>query len=453
MNQKLPIKSIASLPKAEAKPLSRTELASSDNSEHLESGKHDYDREGWRSNLSAINSWAEPFLKDGLRIATEDFNQACQLASQARWLAGRDVWNGWAHSMLKLKSVLEGSQLWYVNTLGEGANEETKTWMALAEGIFSSTTLMRGDEGYIDFEQFLFPSNVWFVDASFTGESRFQGAKFFGDAHFNRSKFIGKANFRNVTFNGHAYFRETRIVGNSSFGACAFFGNALFDRATFTGGTAFNNSRFGALTDFSSANFIGDATFEEVEFTGDASFEDTRFAGTAWFPRSSFTGNTAFSNSIMIGDAWFSDTLFVGNVLFDETKFPCNSRFENAQFCGLSSFKNAEFSDNTQFNSARFTGETELAADSLPDTAEINTITITGPMRKEREKIELEEMFPSLTRNASTSLEGTDFKSVPDFQGVKMVEQPDVADMSVDDPIKTQHDWDGSKKKSRDPLG
>jgi len=440
MNQNLPLKSVSSV------------SAHDDISQPMPAPQPSptFARDNWHGELLALNPWATVFLKDGLRIATEEFHQASQLASQARWLAGRQVWNGWANSMVALKSNLEGSQLWYVNTLGEGANEETKTWLALAEGIFSSLTLIRGNDGYIDFEQFIFPSHTWFVDASFTGESRFAGAKFLGNAYFNRSKFIGKANFCDTIFNGHAHFREARFTGNSRFQNCTFHGDAILDRTTFTGGTTFSQSKFGGVTDFTQANFVGDATYEQVEFTGDATFSDSRFAGTAWFPKCSFIGNTTFSKSLMIGDAWFSETNFIGNVLFDETKFPCNSRFENAQFCGLSSFKNAEFSDNTQFNSARFIGETELAADSLPDTAEINTITITGPMRKEREKIELDEMFPSLARNASTSLEGTDFKSVPDFQGVTMDEPPSVSDMSVADPIKTQHDWDGSKKKSRD---
>ena len=409
-----------------------------------------FDSDGWHAELWILNPWAEPFLKDGLQIATEEFNQTCLLASRARWLAGNAVWNGWAQGMLALKSKLEAAQLWYVSALGEGANDETKAWLAAAEAVFSTLTLERGNDGYIDFEGFIFPSNAWFVESSFTGETRFQNARFHGDAHFSRTRFIGKSSFEQVFFNGHARFREAKFTGNSRFTQCAFCGDAEFDRATFTGGTDFNHSKFGGLTNFNGSNFIGDATYEEVEFTGDASFSETRFAGTAWFPRCSFIGNTIFTSSVMIGDAWFSDTNFIGNVLFDDTKFPCNSRFENARFCGLSSFKNAEFSDSTQFSSANFVGETELAADSLPESAEINSITITGPLRKEREEIELQELFPSLTRNAETSLDGTEFQSVPDFQGVKMDEQPSAADMSVADPLQTQQDGVHEGKKDID---
>ena len=412
-----------------------------------------FPRKRWFEDLLKLNPWAEVFLKDGLRIATDDFAPACQLASRARWLAGPAIWNGWAQEMLGMKSTLEAAQLWYIDQLGEGANEETKSWLALANSVFSSLTLERGQEGYIDFTGFIFPGTVWFNDTSFIGETRLTGAKFHSDVHFNRAKFVGQANFRGLIVNGIAHFRESRFTGTADFQDCSFLSDAEFDQTVFTGGNNFNNTSFVGSTSFSNARFIGDATYEDARFTGDALFVDTRFAGTAWFPRTNFVGNSSFKNSVMIGDAWFSDAVFVGNVSFDGTRFPCNSRFENAQFCGLSSFKDAEFSDNTQFTSAKFVGETELAADSLPASAEINTISITGPMRKEREKLELDELFPSLVKNASTSLEGAEFHEVPDFQGTKIDEPPSVARMTVVDPIKTRHDWDGFKKKEPRPVG
>ena len=129
-----------------------------------------FPRDSWQEELRAVNPWAEPFLKDGLQIATDKFTHSCKLASRARWLAGRDVWNHWADKMLELKGVLEKAQLWYQDENGQGGNEETQSWLALADAIFSSHSFARGSDGYINFEGFVFPATTWFVDVSFTGE-------------------------------------------------------------------------------------------------------------------------------------------------------------------------------------------------------------------------------------------------------------------------------------------
>lgn len=412
--------------------------------------KSEFNYNDWRDALLKLNPWAKDYLKDGIGTATEKFSEACLLASQARWLAGSDIWNGWADGMLAQRRSLEAAQLWYVGVNGEGANDETRAWLALADCVFSGLTLERGRDGCVNFEGFVFPSTAWFVDTLFTGEIRMRGAKFLSASHFSRARFIGKADFENAQFHGHARFKENSFTGSADFAGAEFHGDAHFERTIFTGGTNFNAGQFNGETNFSDCRFIGDATYEDVKFTGDVAFKDVQFAGTSWFPRASFVGHANFSGAVMTGDAWFSNSKFVGNVLFDETKFPYNSRFENAEFLGLASFRNAEFSDNTVFAHASFTGETGLDAESLPETAEVNTITITGPLREERERMEMEEKFPSLVKQSGTTLEGAEFKNAPDFEGAKSEAPPKLDDMTVVDPIKNQHDWDGSKKKSRD---
>ena len=394
-----------------------------------------FPQDNWHEDLLAVNPWAASFLKDGLQIATDEFSQKCKQASHARWLAGTDVWNHWADKMLELKGILEQAQLWYQDENGEGTNDETKSWLALADAIFSSLVLKRGKDGYIDFESFVFPAATWFVDAQFIGEIHFQNAKFYGDAHFDRTKFIGKTNFTKTIFNGQAMFRNMSFTGHVTFEATCFFGNAQFGKTKFMGGTNFNLSVFNGSTDFSGTQFVGDGMYENVIFTGDVTFAHSRFAGTAWFPSASFIGNTDFSNALMIGDAWFSDVKFIGNAQFDRTKFPFNARFDNAHFSGITSFQDAEFSDNTSFAHSRFVGETGLDANALPETAEINTISITGPMRKEREQIKFNEMFPSLQRNTTSLLDGTQFKPTSNFGHAKVDTPQAVEDMASVIPV------------------
>ena len=148
---------------------------------------------------------------------------------------------------------------------------------------------------------FLFPQDVEFRSATFSGDAYFENATFFGSTCFSDASFSGHALFENAIF----------------FGA-----RALFSGVTFAGDAFFRGATFSGDTVFSSANFSGPADFRDATLSGeDTSFDSAAFCNAAFFRRTTISGRVSFGSARFFRNVYFSNATFASSTRFRAVRF------------------------------------------------------------------------------------------------------------------------------------
>jgi len=130
------------------------------------------------------------------------------------FLSGREAWNAWVGEKLAERKAMERDGRWSAacNWRGEvePLNDETRAWLESCKADFSHCFLsiknkndhasdeevttrcddtagkklveISGDR--IDFGDYIFPGEVLFYSANFSGATRFEGTSFCSTAHF-----------------------------------------------------------------------------------------------------------------------------------------------------------------------------------------------------------------------------------------------------------------------------
>ncbi len=292
----------------------------------------------------------------------------------ALFLQGRETWNAWAETMLAGRRALEADGCWEAkrNSSGrlEPANAKTDGWMKSASASFSfcffrvmAEELASGTEeaeegdkparpagktvqvenGSVDFDGFIFPGDVWFDNASFSGDASFNGATFLGNVRFDNAAFLGSAWFNNAVFSGYTRFNGAAFAGNAWLDSAAFAGSARFDGTSFSGNAFFGSAKFSSSASFSDTRFLGYSSFGSTTFSGGVRFYEASFSGTAWF------NNTAFQNR-----ADFELARFEKKAVFDGIEAERAFKLTGAAFAELPVFSQAEFKQAPDLTDVRF---------------------------------------------------------------------------------------------------
>jgi uncharacterized protein YjbI with pentapeptide repeats len=184
-----------------------------------------------------------------------------------------------------------------------------------------------------DFNDFIFPCTVSFMEATFSEPAIFSGAIFSGAAEFSRAIFSKYAVFHRATFSGAAEF------GEATFSGTAEQGSAMFTWVTFSGDTRFNDATFSQHTSFHEATFSLGASFDKVVFDMRANFKEVTFKGVL---------SCQYA-------------VFLGQTVWDESQFSKTADFSHSQFLNVSSFMNCGFKSKVDFDRVAF----GKAADTL----------------------------------------------------------------------------------------
>jgi len=202
--------------------------------------------------------------------------------SMALYKKGVEAWNIWANDMLAKKAKLVEDKQWQITASGDGANKETKEWIAESEVDFSNCVF----GGHNNFKDFIFPNKVKFIRTTFKNDVNFEEAKFRGEASFYNAKFYGNAWLKKVIFSNNAVFDKVEFSGYARFHEAIFNGDALFDQISFKG-----------FADFSGTQFKNEISFIAIHGNGYFSFKNTKFYLVPDFNQAHFTEAPQFDNS------------------------------------------------------------------------------------------------------------------------------------------------------------
>lgn len=179
----------------------------------------------------------------------------------------------------------------------------------------------------IDFSEFEFKKDVYFIEAEFSGKN----------TSFSEIEFLGYTSFERATFSGKdVRFVATEFLrGDVNFDGAEFLAEQIcFDLAKFSGRiTSFWGARFsGKYTSFLLAEFSGEITiFREAKFLCEnTSFCDATFAGanTDFSIAQFLGGKTDFSGVSFPGRTLeFYYARFENKILFDKTYFEAKTNF------------------------------------------------------------------------------------------------------------------------------
>ena len=112
----------------------------------------------------------------------------------------------------------------------------------------------------------VFPVEVSFSSATFSGYASFGRATFSRDADFSYAMFSGAAFFRRVTFSRSAFLSSATFSGDADFSYATFSGAALFRSAKLNRSADFRSVSFARLGDFSKCDIKGSLTFNALKF-------------------------------------------------------------------------------------------------------------------------------------------------------------------------------------------
>ncbi|MBO6549041.1 MAG: pentapeptide repeat-containing protein [Rhizobiales bacterium] len=289
-----------------------------------------------------------------------------------RFLEGREVWNKWAEDMLVRKEELEKAGKWkvdrdvlYGNIRSLDKREpKIQSWLDEAFVNFSNlkfknsqVSVIREFGGvkeknftggfrsqpypgkYIDFDGFIFPSDVsfenslfnedvYFCNAIFKAVVSFSKAIFDGGAHFGDTRFIDVSIFEEAIFIGSAYFNEAKFISNVSFRGVIFEHGMQFSKVRFKGVSIFKKAVTEDNAFFGNARFFKSADFSEIVFKRRAFFGDVVFKSKAIFHKSVFLGDAYFHKICVSGNAHFSNADFEKNLYFAHSQFKSSTNFE-----------------------------------------------------------------------------------------------------------------------------
>jgi hypothetical protein len=304
----------------------------------------------------------------------------------ALFLKGKDAWNAWAEEMLAQRKALEESGAWQsdITPLAEPTPENAATlhWMDRARvDFFWIRLIATGQPGaadensnsnsweantisleadVLDFEQFIFPSNVYFYHATFSG-----------DAEFSRATFHGFASFEGATFCGDATFKYS-----------TFISDAKFSSTSFSGSTYFDSSRFGGYAWFDGATIISFTWFFNVTFSGDARFDGATFGKDAWFHEATFSGDAQFGGATFSGDANFNRATFSGDANFNLANFEKPVRWKDASFEKAAQFTSLRSNTSFALKDTGFAQPPDFSEAQFHVPPVLDDMTVANPVRR-----------------------------------------------------------------------
>jgi uncharacterized protein YjbI with pentapeptide repeats len=152
-------------------------------------------------------------------------------------------------------------------------DEKAEAWdfsgFVFPEGIEASNITPVRDEK----DKPLFPVQVNFSGATFSGSADFSYATFSGVAFFFSATFSGSADFSDATFSGNAYFRSATFSRDADFRSATFSGSAYFHFAIFREATDFRSATFSQTAYFLIATFNESVYFNNASFAKLGDFE------------------------------------------------------------------------------------------------------------------------------------------------------------------------------------
>ncbi len=294
---------------------------------------------------------------------------------------GKDAWNKWAQGLLAEKQGIIHSLggNWPVkddwdndinNCLIISDNPTVQSWLDKARVNFSEMTFGSSDSTELtndtlpisshklDFESFIFPSEVVFKQTKFNIEVDFKECKFEGHAWFDRCQFLEKIEFARARFKGMISFNRSKFVDSVGFEVVLFEGKAFFNELAFELGVSFNEAIFKKSVGFNKTRFCAFSNFSAATFHDRTYFINAEFIERVYFNKANFKEITKISDAVFRSGVDFSNVTFEDFILFRRSKF-----YTELIFTGVSSDKLIDFSDAQFF---KFVPDFTLLADSFP---------------------------------------------------------------------------------------
>lgn len=324
--------------------------------------------------------------------------ERARAAEKAKTGEGAKVWNAWTEDMLAKKAELERTGQ------RESDQDAQNAWRKAAAANFSKHVFQDAD----------------FSGCEFPGDASFRNATFKGAARFERATFEGAAGFAKATFEGEARFGDAMFVEYAGFAHAKFVKYAGFGGATFEGYAGFEWTRFEGNAGLTRAAFKGDAWFSYAQFEGEARFKGATFQGAAWFEGARFKGNAELTS------AAFKEAARFGGATFEE-----DARFESATFEEDADFRGAIFQAAARFDRARFEAFARFVAARFKGSARFPNATFLGGGRFDRANFEERSLFRAAKSDRGFSVDGADFREVPDFTQANFTEAPRFDDAHI----------------------
>ncbi|MGB1159153.1 MAG: pentapeptide repeat-containing protein [Porticoccaceae bacterium] len=213
-------------------------------------------------------------------------------------LMSRDIWNAWAFSKLRdeQKVILKDERPDLIQGLQD--------WEKISKDTYQRFKSCKK----------LFPSleqGIVFTEIDFIEDTRFENFIFPCDVIFNKAKFSGIANFNNAIFFGNAIFRDTIFSKEIDFCEVIFSKRCIFRRSIFSTNTFFTRAEFNFV------DFIDTVCDSTIFFVG------TKFNHFSYF------GDCEFHGSCRLREARFEKEypIFEGIVLDEKTTITAKEEY------------------------------------------------------------------------------------------------------------------------------
>lgn len=198
-----------------------------------------------------------------------------------------------------------------------------------------------------DFQQFIFPGDVLFLDAVFVR------AVSFDEAHFTCG----------VIFSHVVFKEDTTIQGVKSFGDISFVSCKFSKYTSFTGLNCKTNVHF------HDCDNVDEFYFDNCEVHGSTEFNSIAFRSIAHF------NGSKFGNKNLPSFKKLDTYMYESGVSFDGSKFEEQLNFMNVYVSQIANFNNVRFCDKSMFSGTEFTLPPTFHGASIhQDTSFLNTV-------------------------------------------------------------------------------
>ncbi|GAA6213218.1 hypothetical protein NBRC116602_29590 [Hyphomicrobiales bacterium 4NK60-0047b] len=295
-----------------------------------------------------------------------------------RFLQGREIWNKWARKKLEDKKKLLNSGKWEVDNVlvltgdkagknyTKSSNPETQEWLEeclvdFSNFIFSKKKFVIPrfqnnidqakkinpsfrenfiEQGYIDFSNYIFPSDLDFSNTHFCFPTSMNGASYHGLVNFSNCRFYERSHFFNVAFNKQAHFENAKFFKEIIFDEFKFDKFVFLNEVKFFDDVKFSNGIFNDFVDFADVIFEGSSNFGETKFNRNSNFTKSKFHKEVLFNLAEFNGYTAFE-----------DVNFKSNASFLAIKSTSHFSLESCKFnSGIPNFLQANFAESPRLD-------------------------------------------------------------------------------------------------------
>lgn len=196
------------------------------------------------------------------------------------------------------------------------------------------------EQGYIDFSNYIFPSDLDFSNTHFCFPTSMNGASYHGLVNFSNCRFYERSNFFNVDFNKQAYFENAKFFKEIIFDEFKFDKFVFLNEVKFFDDVNFSNGIFNDFVDFANVVFEGSSHFGETKFNRSTNFTKSRFHKKVFFNLAEFNGYTTFE-----------DVKFKSNTSFLAIKSTSHFSLENCEFNNdIPNFIQASFTESPRLD-------------------------------------------------------------------------------------------------------